>query len=181
MAVERRAADTAVVAAIAARPEEALRSVVLEHGPYVIGSARGPLGHGDLAEDIAQEIFLQLWLSPERFDAERGSLRSWLVGQGRLRAVDRWRSESSRQRRERRSAPAQAPAAPVDEEVMARLTAARLREAVARLDPRERDPIELAFFGDHSYREVARLLCQPESTVKRRIRTGLCRLRAALE
>ena len=64
---------------------------------------------------------------------------------------------------------------------MARLTAARLRDAVARLDPRGRDPIELAFFGDHSYREVARLLCHPEGTVKRHIRTGLRRQRTALE
>jgi RNA polymerase sigma-70 factor (ECF subfamily) len=136
----------------------------------------------ELAEEVTQEVFLRLWDVPERFDPGRGKLRTFLLGETHSRAVDVVRSEDSRRRREQTDALRQAEAGyDIELEVVDLTVADVVQTAMARLPAAERRPIELAYFGGYSYREVAGLLSQPEGTVKTRIRTGLRRLRDQLD
>jgi len=133
------------------------------------------------SEEVVQEVFLRLWERPERFDQARGSLRSFLLMDAHARCVDRIRSDSRRREREERSARAELVADyDLDLEAHDLEIAEQVREALATLSDGERRAIELAYFGGHTYREVARILEQPEGTIKSRIRTGLTRLRAQL-
>lgn len=163
--------------AIARYHEEALAEAYRRHAGAVYGLARRVLWDGALAEEVVQEIFLRLWSRPERYDSERGSLRSFLLAQAHGRAVDMLRSESSRREREAREASATAGAGyDVEHEVFDLTVAEQVRETLGTLPDDQRKAIELAYFGGHSYREVATMLGQPEGTVKSRIRAGLSRM-----
>jgi len=176
-----RASDADLVDAIAGGSDEALDEVYRRHAGVVRAIARRPLASADLAEEAAQDVFLELWASPERFDPDRGSLRSFLQVQAYRRAIDLCRAETSRRRREEQEAQrCRARASSAEEEVIDLVAARRVRRAMADLAPQERQAIELAYFAGHSYRQVAVLLGQPEGTVKNRIRAGMRRLRNML-
>lgn len=173
--------DASLVVSIARFQESALAELYRRHAGAVFALARRVLADQVLAEEIVQEIFLRLWNEPERFDHERGSLRSFLLSQTHGRAVDLLRSEVSRRGREERDALATAESGyDLEREVGDLIVAEHVRDAVATLPEEERSAISLAYFGGHTYREVAELLNQPEGTVKGRIRNGLHRLHAAL-
>ena len=175
------ASDAALVVAIGRYREDALAEAYRRHAGAVFGLARRVLRDAPSAEEIVQEVFLRLWNDPERFDPERGSLRSWLLAQTHGRAVDVLRSETSRYKRETREARAAATAGyDIEHEVWDLAVAERVKQAVATLPADERQAIELAYFGGHTYREVATALGAPEGTVKSRIRVGLKRMRANL-
>jgi RNA polymerase sigma-70 factor, ECF subfamily len=175
------ASDADLVDAIADGNDAALHEVYRRHAGVVRGVARRPLVSADLAEEAVQDAFLQLWTCPERFDADRGSLRSYLQVQAYRRAVDLSRAETARRCREQQDAHRSPPRTLGPEDEVIDLAAARqVRRAVAGLAPQERQAIELAYFAGHSYRQVAALLGQPEGTVKNRIRAGLRRLRSLL-
>ncbi|HEX3947372.1 MAG TPA: sigma-70 family RNA polymerase sigma factor [Acidimicrobiales bacterium] len=173
--------DTQLVVAVGRFREEALAEIYRRHGGAVFGLARRVVGDGAEAEDVAQEIFLRLWNQPDRFNPDRGTLRSFLLAQAHSRAVDLVRSRAARARREERDARSTANAGyDLEHEVWDLTVADQVARAVAELPEDERAAIELAYFGGHTYREVADLLSQPEGTVKSRIRTGLKRLRGTL-
>ena len=173
--------DAALVVAIGRYHQDALAEVFRRHGGAVFGLARRLLGDAAGAEEIVQEIFLRLWERPERFDPGRGSLRAFLLAQCHGRAIDVVRSDASRRRREELDARRTAEAGyDLEHEVWDLAVAERVREALGQLPTEERAAIELAYFGGHTYREVARLLDAPEGTVKSRIRNGLRRLRTTL-
>lgn len=175
------ASDGSLVVAIGRWREDALAEAFRRHAGAVYALARRVLGDGTLAEEVVQEVFLKLWSAPERYDPARGSLRSFLLAQSHGRAVDLLRSNSSRRRREEREAAQSADAGyDIEREVWDLAVADQLQEAVKLLPPEERKAIELAYFGGHTYREVATMLSQPEGTVKSRIRSGLKRLRDLL-
>ena len=98
----RETSDAALVVAIGRWREDALAEVYRRHGGADFALARRLLNDRELAEEILQEVFLRLWNAPERFDSERGSLRSYLLAQIHGRSVDLLRSETSRRRREER-------------------------------------------------------------------------------
>src|SRR5439155_6244960 len=107
--------------------------------------------------------------------------RSYLLAQCHGRSVDLIRSETSRRNREEREHRQRAEAGyDLEHEVWDLAVGDQVREALAALPAEERRAIELAYFGGHSYREVATMLGQPEGTVKSRIRSGLQRLRGGL-
>src|SRR6266480_504130 len=177
----RDASDAMLVVAIGRYRQEALAEGYRRHAGAVFALSRRLLVDRNLAEEVVQEVFLRLWHRPEKFDPERGSLRSFLLAQAHGRAVDLLRAESSRRRREEREARRTATAGyDLAHEVWDLTVADHVKEALADLPDDERRAIELAYFRGHTYREVAALLDQPEGTVKSRIRAGLRRMRTTL-
>jgi RNA polymerase sigma-70 factor (ECF subfamily) len=176
-----KVSDAQLVTAIARFSEVALAEVYRRHGGAVFGLAKRVMGSATEAEDVTQEVFLRLWNQPDRFDPARGSLRSFLLAQSHGRAVDAIRSSSSRRRREARDAFDTAQSSyDLQHEVWDLAVADQVSTAMGSLPDEERRVIELAYFDGRTYREVARMLGQPEGTVKSRIRNGMRRMRTAL-
>jgi RNA polymerase sigma-70 factor, ECF subfamily len=180
-AQRRASADRDLARLVADGDRLALGELYSRHAGPCFALARRVLADRVLAEEVVQEVFLGLWRRPERFDPNRGSMRSFLFAQVHGRSVDLLRAETARRAREEREA-FRSPTVDVDlERAVAELTEGEaVRRALADLSEGERTAIELAYFGGHTYREVAVLLELPEGTVKSRIRSGLLRLRAAL-
>ncbi len=175
------ASDAALVVAIARYRQDALSEAYRRHAGSVYALARRLLNEQSLAEEIVQEVFFRLWDTPEKFDAARGSLRSYLLAQCHGRSVDLIRSEQSRRTREVKEHRQRAEAGyDIEHEVWDLAVAEHVREALVDLPEDERKPIELAYFRGHTYREVALILDQPEGTVKSRIRAGMKRMRRTL-
>mgnify|MGYP001610362788 CR=1 FL=1 len=169
--------DAVLVVAISRYRQEALAEAYRRHAGSVFALSRRLLADATLAEEIVQEVFLRLWNNPEKFDHERGSLRSYLLAQCHGRSVDLLRSESSRRLREERDVRRTAEAGyDLEHEVVDLEVADKVQAAVTSLPEGAREAIRLAYFGGHTYREVAAMLDQPEGTVKSRIRSGLKRL-----
>jgi RNA polymerase sigma-70 factor (ECF subfamily) len=177
----QRADDATLAVAVRDGDQAALAELYGRHGGTCLALARRVLADRVLAEEVVQEVFVRLWREPARFDPGRGSMRSWLCAQVHGRSVDLLRAETARRAREQRDA-FRSPTVDDDlERAVADLTEGEaVRRALASLPEGERQAIELAYFGGHTYREVAALLEQPEGTVKSRIRAGLLRLKAAL-
>lgn len=175
------ASDAVLVVAISRYRQEALAEAYRRHAGAVFALSRRLLIDATLAEEVVQEVFLRLWNNPEKFDPERGSLRSYLLAQCHGRSVDLLRSESSRRNREERDVRRTAESGyDLEHEVVDMTVATRVQEALKTLPDAERQAIQLAYFGGHTYREVAEMLDEPEGTVKSRIRAGLKRMRSDL-
>jgi RNA polymerase sigma-70 factor (ECF subfamily) len=170
--------DAQLVVALAGGDQAALAEAYARHGGPCFGLARRLCVDASLAEEVVQEVFLRLWNSPEKFDAERGALRSYLLAQTHGRSIDVIRSEGARRRREARGERLERGVVyDLEREIVALDLSDRVHEALAVLSVDERRAIELAYFGGRTYREVAIELDTPEGTVKSRIRSGLARLR----
>jgi RNA polymerase sigma-70 factor (ECF subfamily) len=173
--------DVALVIAIARYNADAFAEAYGRHGGAVFALATRLLWDRATAEELVQEVFLRLWEHPDRFNQSRGSLRSFLLMDTHARGVDRLRAERRRRDREEKTARAEVAASyDVDLEAWDLSVVAEVREAMSTLSEGEREAIELAYFGGHTYRDVAGILGQPEGTIKSRIRTGLARLRHQL-
>ncbi len=181
MADDPRASDASLVLGVARWQQSALAEIYRRHGGAVHALARRVIRSDPAAEEITQEVFLDLWRGPERFDPQRGTLRSYLLARTHGKSVDFVRAEMARRAREERtSREIVSEGYDIDREVWDMAVADQVKEALVALPDELRVPIELAYFGGHTYREVATLLEEPEGTVKSRIRSGLGRLRASL-
>ena len=179
--INNQRTDQELVELLSNGHEGAFAEVYRRHGGPVFGLAKRLIRDNDLAEEIVQEVMLRLWNNPEKFDATRGSLRSYLLSHTHGRSVDLIRSESARRIREERDAKLAVQAGlSLEEEVWEMALADHVRTALSELDEGERRAIELAYFGGYTYREVAKLLDTPEGTIKSRIRSGLQRLNGLL-
>jgi RNA polymerase sigma-70 factor (ECF subfamily) len=167
---------------LVAGDERALATVVSEFGGLVRGVARKVLGDDAAAEDVTQDVFVWLWERPDRFDPERGSLRSFLTVVSRRRAID-WirRHDADRRRADRAAQEAPLVLDDLADGVTDRDDAATVRAAVQALPADQRDCVTLAFFGGLSYREVAVRLGIPEGTAKSRLRLALAKLGTSLQ
>lgn len=152
--------------------------------------ALAPLVHGVVlkvvrdpsqSEEVTQEVFVELWRLAARFDGTKGSARTWAATLAHRRAIDRVRSEqASRDRQDRDANQTVRELDVVAAEVESSLDQVRVRRALSQLSELQREAVELAYFGGHTYREVAVLLDVAEGTVKSRIRDGMIRLRDEL-
>ncbi|MFT4772759.1 MAG: RNA polymerase sigma-70 factor (ECF subfamily) [Ilumatobacter sp.] len=175
------ASDATIVVSISRYEQSALAEAYRRHAGAVFGLAKRLLSDHARAEEIVQEVFVRLWNQPERFDPDRGTLRSFLLAQTHGRSVDMIRSDVARRRREERESLNQAEGGyDLAREVWDMALAGHVREALEVLTPGERAAIELAYFGGRTYREAAEELGEAEGTVKSRIRVGLKRLRREL-
>ncbi|HLG68477.1 MAG TPA: sigma-70 family RNA polymerase sigma factor [Acidimicrobiales bacterium] len=173
--------DPQVMVLVGRFDASALAEVYRRHGRSVYGLARRIVGDPAEAEDVTQEVFLRLWQEPARYDPARASLRTYLLTQVHGRAVDLVRSRTARARREEQEARrARDVSYDLEREVWDMALAARVADALEGLSADERAAIDLAYFGGHTYREVATLLSAPEGTVKSRIRSGLRKMRDRL-
>jgi RNA polymerase sigma-70 factor (ECF subfamily) len=175
-----QASDAALVVGIGRWREDALAEAYRRHGGAVYALANRVVRDAGLAEEVVHEVFVRLWTTPDRFDPDRGSLRSWPLAQAHGRTIDRLCSDADRRLREGRGAHRTANASyDVERESWDLATADRVK-GVADLRDGERQAIELAYFDGYTYREVAELLETPGSTIQSRIRAGLNRMRADL-
>lgn len=153
--------------------------------PAIFGLAlRVTNGDRSAAEEIVQEAMLEVWRSADRFDAGRGSVMTWVLTFAHRRAVDRVRRDRSHHDRVRKAEQYAGPEAIVGdptESVEAEEITVRVRRALSGLPAMQREALELAYFGGHTYPEVAATLGVPLGTVKTRIRQGMIRLRERLE
>ncbi|MGH3432634.1 MAG: ECF RNA polymerase sigma factor SigK [Thermocrispum sp.] len=134
------------------------------------------------SEEVAQEVFVELWRTASRFRGERGSVVSWTLTIAHRRAVDRVRSVQSAVDREARVAAGQQdrPFDSVSDEVDARFERQQVRRCLRTLTELQRESVGLAYYGGYTYGEVATLLDAPLGTIKTRLRDGLIRLRDCL-
>lgn len=173
--------DDVLAERIVERSDAALAEVFRRYSGQMLGLARRVLRDPAISEEVVQDVFLKFWNDPTKFDAARGSLRSYLLALVHNRSVDLIRSESARRIREERDARLDLQESPdIEEEVWQMAQAQRVRLALGGLPDTERTVVELAYYGGLTYREVAARLGLPEGTVKSRIRAGMKKLASML-
>ena len=155
------------------------------HATRVRAAAQRVLLDAAAAEDIVQEVFMRLWQRPHLFDARRGSLAAFLSVMGRSRALDRLRADGALGRARDRLGELEAirPAAVEGpgEALLRRHELERLRGALLRLPPAQRETIRLAYAREMGSAEIARRTQVGRATARSRLRLGLGKLRADLE
>ncbi len=172
----------ALVRSIAARDKRALHALYQRTHRIVFTLVMRITRSPQTAEEVTLDVFHDVWRRAATYDLANGSVVGWVMNQARSRAVDRLRFEQRKKRVDPRAheAPAEVGAAGPHEALERQERAQRLREALAKLTPEERDAIEMAFFSGLTHTETAARLDQPLGTVKTRIRSGLDKLRKAL-
>jgi RNA polymerase sigma-70 factor, ECF subfamily len=175
--------DAVLAARLAAGDDHALTEVFDALAYSVYGSALRVLGDDSAAQDVVQDVFVELWSHPDRYDPVAGTLRTYLTMLARHRSVDLVRSELrrlARQERTYRLTPAPESAG-VGDEVLAAETAGLVRAAVQSLPASQRQVVELAYFEGLTCREVASAVGIPEGTAKSRLRLALAKLETVLD
>jgi len=155
------------------------------HGGASFSLAYRMVGNRVTAEDVSQEAFLSIWRSKARYQPDRGSVRTWVLGIVHHRAIDALRRNLVHERRrssaegieERLEAPERER---TDVEAARREDALHVRDALKDLPDEQTRVIELAYFGGFSHSQIAEMLQMPIGTVKGRMRLGLEKLRKGL-
>jgi RNA polymerase sigma-70 factor, ECF subfamily len=175
--------DAVLAARLAAGDDHALAEAFDALASSVYGSALRVLGDNSAAQDVVQDVFVELWTHPGRYDPVAGTLRTYLTVLARHRAVDLVRSELRRVARQERSyrlTPAP-PANGAGDVVLAAETAGLVRAAVQQLPASQRQVVELAYFEGLTCRQVAHAVGIPEGTAKSRLRLALAKLEEMLD
>jgi len=148
----------------------------------VRGMAFTVLGDRAQAEEVAQDVFLELLCATSKYDGARGGARSWLIMLARRRAIDRVRATQSTRTRDALTAAKDHSLTAPDpsEQVELRITAERMHAAIRRLRQEHSELLLLTYFGDMSQRDVAAHLRVPVGTVKSRLHLALAALRRLL-
>jgi RNA polymerase sigma-70 factor, ECF subfamily len=164
-----------LVARIRAGEHQAMSELYDRYSKVVYAVALRVLQDAAEGEDVLQDVFLQLWRNPKAFDASRGSLAAWLAVITRHRSIDRLR----KRRPETDIEECVITSGPdLRDETERRLVVAKVRGALAEMNPDQRTALEMAFFEGLTHSEIAEKTGQPLGTIKTRIRSGLQQLRA---
>jgi RNA polymerase sigma-70 factor, ECF subfamily len=163
---------------VAGGDEGAFAELYRRVAPTVLGLVGKVVRNPAQAEEVTQEVFIEIWRSASRFDPGRGRARSWVMTFAHRRAVDRVRSAERAARRDdlagRRDQGR--PYDEVAEQVEAGLEREHVHRSLDALTELQREAVVLAYYGGHTHREIAELLGVPAGTVKTRLRDGLIRL-----
>src|SRR5215467_6533535 len=168
--------DAEIIARIYNGDEGAMALLYDRYSYVVYAVALRVLSDGSAAEDILQDVFIQLWRNPQAFNASRGSLTAWLVVIARNRAIDQLRKR-------RPEVEAAETVISVDPELEStaerKLAIEKVRAVLAGMSAEQRAALEMAFFEGLTHVEIAGRTGQPLGTVKTRIRSGLSAVRKA--
>jgi len=161
---------------------EALGALYDRYGRVAFGLLFRMIGSPEAAEEVTQDAFHAVWRQARTYRADRGSVRTWFLAICRNAGIDWRRTRGKRLERETVIDTAfDLPAdLRVDERVLSRLRAERVRDAIATLPPEQRDVLALAFWGGYSQREIADRTGTPLGTVKSRVRLAMAKLRERL-
>ena len=153
-----------------------------EISPRVFGLIRRLLVDHAQSEEVAQEVFLEIWQNASRYDPTKGGASTWILTMAHRRAVDRVRSSQSGRDRDVKIGIRDYVSAydTVAETVETTIEHERVKEAMTQLTELQRQAVTLAYFGGYSHSEVATMLSVPIGTVKTRLRDGMIRLRDEL-
>jgi RNA polymerase sigma-70 factor (ECF subfamily) len=166
---------------IAQRDQLALAELYDSTSAFVFGLARRILTDVHRTQDVTQEVYLQVWQEACRYNAERGTPRTWLHILTRTRALDQLRSEKKYANQHTIDHDIVADTSPgIEETLVTNSRRATIVAALNRLSPAQRKAIELAFYSGLSHSEIALKLTQPIGTVKNHIRLGMLKLREHL-
>ena len=178
------AEDADLLRAVARGDESAFSRVYDRYSHILLGLLLRILRSRAEAEDVLQEVFLQVWQQARSFDESRGRAFTWLVTLARSRAIDRLRAVDSRERAAQRSAEDGLPAAQTlvlaDDDAIRAERAEAVRGALGELPEEQRQVLVLAYLEGMSQSEIAAAKNQPLGTVKTRTRAGLKKLSEAL-
>lgn len=163
--------------------QDALAAFYDQSSGFVFGIAQRMLDSHEDAEEVALDVYKQIWRGPRGYDSARGSVAAWLMTMTRSRALDRIRSKAARGRVEQPWDPEgglEPSAGGFEEQSLLALDKRRILAALGTLPAEQRELIELAFFRGLSHSELAEQMCQPLGAVKTRIRQGMMKLRQTL-
>jgi len=167
--------DMKLVARIRAGDQQAMSELYDRYAKVVYAVALRVLQDASAAEDVLQDIFMQLWRKPDAFDGSRGTLAAWLAVISRHRSIDRLRQR----RPELNIEECMIAGGPdLQDEAERNLVVEKVRSVLAEMNPDQRRALELAYFEGLTHTEIAEKTGEPLGTIKTRIRTGLQQLRA---
>lgn len=176
--------DATLVRGLLQRDVRSFEQLYDRHSRAVYSLVLRILQQAASAEEVVQDVFLQLWRNAGQYDAARGPFVPWLLTLARNRALDQLRLKAERQRR-REDQTEELPPVPVapdfERSLDEKRRAERVRALMSTLQPKQKRAIELAYFEGLSHTEIAGTLKEPLGTVKSWIRNGLMRLKEGLQ
>jgi RNA polymerase sigma-70 factor (ECF subfamily) len=176
--------DAMLVRRLLQKDVSAFEQLYDRHSRTVYGLILRILQQAGTAEEVVQDVFLQLWRNAEQYDESRGPFVPWLFTLARNRALDTLRLKSERQRRREEQTeelPPVVTAPQYEKELDEKRRAQKVRALIGSLNPQQKRAIELAYFEGLSHSEIAEALKEPLGTVKSWIRNGLLRLKEGLQ
>jgi RNA polymerase sigma-70 factor, ECF subfamily len=171
--------DTELVGRIARGDQAALKLVYDRSSGRAMAIAQRVLGNKNEAEEIVQEVFLEVWRRASSFDPARGKLDTWINVMTRTRSIDRLRRRAIESRVVGQAEEPTAGRTPL-ETAEQRLDRARIREALAAIPTEQRATVELSYFEGLSLSEIAERTGDPLGTIKSRMRAALDKLAGLL-
>lgn len=177
--------DQELMARVRAGDDRSLGVLYDRHVSLVYSLAHAIVGEDADAEEVTEEVFVQLWSDADRFDPSRGALKSWLATMARSRALDHVRSDQRRRSAHERAASRDREGLaielsnpdPADWSAVRSELRDALDRALGHLNEDQRRALELAYFGGLTQSEIAGVLDEPLGTIKTRIRDGMAKLR----
>ena len=177
---DRRDAE-ALLPRVARGDRQAFEELYGALGASVYGIARRVVRDPNRAEDVTQDVFLEIWRKAPRFDGGRGSAKTWVMTIAHRRAVDAVRRNESQKRYDGRATLEEVSHDEPADRLLKDEEHAAVRGCLDTLTELQLESVRLAYFNGYTYAEVATLLGRPLPTIKTRMRDGLIRLRDCLE